>query len=363
MIEIEAIAEFVATNKEFIICAAFVTSLVITLIAIPSIIKVAEIKNLYDEPNKRGAHTSLIPTLGGLAIFAGVIFSITFWSSMYSFPELKYVISAIIIIFFVSIKDDIIALDPIKKIGAQLIAAFIIIFWGNIRLTSLYGIFGITDLPYWTSIALTLITLIVITNSFNLIDGIDGLAGAIGIVVSAAFGCCFYVIHEYGLAILAFSLAGTLIGFIRYNLTPAKIFMGDTGSLLIGLISAVLAIKFIEINKVTQFVLSGPAIAFGILVVPLFDTLRVFLLRILSGHSPFKPDQKHVHHVLLSLGVSHLQATLILVGINLFFIFIIKSTQSTISKTKTNKSRILKLCIVPVIKVFKTGFNVFNISK
>ncbi len=176
-------------------------------------------------------------------------------------------------------------------------------------------------LPYWPSIALSVLTIILVVNAFNLIDGIDGLAGSTGIVTNSCFAGLFIYMHQYELAAVCLAMAGAIFGFLRFNITPAKIFMGDTGSMLIGLISVVMAIKFIELNKFTGVnspdFFSAPAIAVAIMIGPIFDTLRVFVLRISKGISPFKADRKHIHHRMLRLGLSHTQTTLILVVLNI----------------------------------------------
>ncbi len=313
------------------IFGAFLTSLLIVYIAIPSIIKIAELKALYDEPGARKLHNTNIPTLGGLAIFAGFIFSILCWVDISTFPQLQFIIASIIIIFFIGIKDDIIAIDPLKKLGIQIIATVIIVHWGGIRLTSLYGIFGINDIPLWFSYFLSLFTILVITNSFNFIDGIDGLLGGIGIIITLTFAVLFNKLEDFNMVVISCALIGALIAFLVYNITPAKIFMGDTGSLLVGLVSAVMAIKFIEMNKITEnslpMVKSAPAIAIGILIIPLWDLLRVFVQRVIRRRSPFSADKNHVHHLLLKTGMNHLQATMMLILINIFFILIVFTLQ------------------------------------
>jgi UDP-GlcNAc:undecaprenyl-phosphate/decaprenyl-phosphate GlcNAc-1-phosphate transferase len=182
------------------------------------------------------------------------------------------------------------------------------------------GVFGIYDLPYWPSITLSILTIILIVNAFNLIDGIDGLAGVTGILTNGCFAGLFIYMHQYDLAAVSLAMVGAILGFLKFNFTPAKIFMGDTGSMLIGLITVVMAIKFIELNKFTAIkspeIFSAPALSVAILIGPIFDTLRVFILRISSGVSPFTADRKHIHHRMLMLGFSHLQTTLILITLN-----------------------------------------------
>jgi len=303
-----------------------VTAFVITFLAIPSIIKASLLKNLFDEPNGRKAHQSNIPTLGGLAIFAGVVFAFTFWSSGLDYQPIQHIVAALLIMFFIGIKDDIIDLSADKKFYGQVIASVIIAVFGNIRITTLCGLFGIYDIPYAASVIISILTILVIINSINLIDGVDGLAGGVAAISSFTFGLWFYQYDQIALCILSFSLCGALLAFLIYNFSPANIFMGDTGSLVIGLILAVLAINFIQLSFISPpdaFPFrTGPAMAVAILIIPLVDLLRVFILRVFSGKSPFKADKNHVHHVLLRAGFSHREVSLTLYLVNIAFILI-----------------------------------------
>jgi UDP-N-acetylmuramyl pentapeptide phosphotransferase/UDP-N-acetylglucosamine-1-phosphate transferase len=297
-------------------------SFMITFFAIPVIIQVAREKKMFDEPDERKVHKMVIPTLGGLGIFAGFILA-TLLGVPPGNTELQYFVAAAVVIFFLGIKDDILVLSPAKKFIGQLIAASIVIRFGGIQITNMHGFLGIHEIPQMASVVFTLFTIIVITNSFNLIDGVDGLAGSLGMLTSLVFGLYFLYINQLMYAVMAFSLTGSLAGFLIYNFSPAKIFMGDTGSLLIGIFNAVMVIKFINIAGKSDAVLpvaSAPAIGFAILLVPLFDTLRVFSLRILNRRSPFSADRTHIHHILLDYGFSHKMVTLILVSTNIAFI-------------------------------------------
>jgi UDP-N-acetylmuramyl pentapeptide phosphotransferase/UDP-N-acetylglucosamine-1-phosphate transferase len=303
-----------------------ITAFIITFLAIPSIIKVAVIKNLFDEPGERKSHKSNIPTLGGLAIFAGVVFSFTFWSAGFNFQSTQYIIAALIVMFFIGIKDDIVELTATKKLYGQLISAIIIVLFANIRITSLYGVFGIYQIPYWLSICISLFTILVIVNAFNLIDGIDGLAGGISAIAAFAFGLWFYNYNQIALCILSFALFSALLAFLVYNFSPANIFMGDTGSLTVGLIMAVLTINFLELSfdslPYAFPFRSSPAMAIAILIIPLFDILRVFIIRLMSRKSPLIADRNHVHHVLLDLGLTHREVSLTLYFVNIGFILL-----------------------------------------
>ncbi len=302
---------------------ATVLSFVITYFAIPVLIQVAELKHLYDEPDERKSHKSRIPTLGGLGFFAGfMLASAVCVPSQQTFP-LQYLLAAFFVIFIVGMKDDIVGLSPMKKLIGQLVAAFAVIYLGNLQIRNMYGFFGIGELPYHFSLLLTYFTFIVVINAFNLIDGIDGLAGSVGLLVSAVLGAYFLYTNELLYAVMGFSLAAGLAAFLIYNITPARIFMGDTGSLLVGLVNAALIVKFIEVagNPAGKMPIhSVPAIAFAILIIPLFDTLRVFAIRMSRGRSPFTADRHHIHHYMLALGLTHSQATLVAVLSNIGFI-------------------------------------------
>lgn len=306
------------------IILSFLTAFTLTYFAIPSIIHIAKKKNLCDEPGERRSHKESTPSLGGIGIFAGIIFSIIMWTPFRYFTDLQYILCAFIIIFLIGAKDDILPMSPWKKLVGELLAAGILIFKSNLKLTSLYGIFGIYALPEWVSVILTVFVIIVIINAFNLIDGINGLSGSIGGLISFILGIWFFLTGHIELAIVAFSTMGAIIAFLKYNFTPAKIFMGDTGSLLVGMICSILIIQFIELNAqipAHPYAFENvPAVAVGIMILPLFDTLRVFTIRILRGKSPFNPDRRHIHHLMIDLGLTHMQATGILVAVNIFFV-------------------------------------------
>lgn len=313
----------------YVIIASFLTAFTLTYFTIPSIIFIAKEKHLFDEPGERSSHTVKTPSLGGIGIFVGAIFAIVLWTPFQEFGNLQYILCSFIIIFLIGAKDDILPVSPTKKLIGQVLAASILVFKSNIELTSFYGLFGIhQELGRVFYILFSLFTILVIINAFNLIDGINGLAGSIGVLIAGVLGSWFFMIGRIELAIVAFTTAGAALAFLRYNFTPAKIFMGDTGSLLLGIVSAILIIKFIDLNYYLDNqnpykFKAAPAVAIGILILPLFDTVRVFVTRIVRGGSPFKPDRRHIHHLLIDYGFSHMQATATLVFVNVVFIALV----------------------------------------
>ncbi|HEX8676493.1 MAG TPA: MraY family glycosyltransferase [Segetibacter sp.] len=299
---------------EKIIAGGFIAFL-ITFTVIPAIITVAKVKKLYDEPDdNRKLHKEPIPSLGGLGMFIGFIFSILLTISFSAeAPEFQYYVAAFLLIFFLGIKDDIIIISPVKKFIGQIITSAILIYKAKLVITNMDGFLGVYQINTTCSYLLTVFALVVIINAFNLIDGVDGLAGSLGLISSLVFGIFFLINKNIPYAVLAFTFAGSLIAFLIYNFHPAKIFMGDTGSLMIGLVNSILVIKFIETGSNYSYypVTASPAIGFGILLLPLMDTLRVFSIRIMNGDSPFKPDRNHIHHVLLNHGFDHKSVTFI----------------------------------------------------
>ena len=294
----------------------------IAMFAVPSIIRVAHLKKILDTPNLRTVHAELTPRLGGLAMFAGFMSALTIFTSLDN--GVQQLLAGCIILFFIGLKDDLITISALKKFAVQLLATGIVMFMADIRITSFQGIFGIGELPIGLSYGFTFLVIIGITNAINLIDGLDGLAGTMVLIIACTFGVYFYLFGGAAFsnyAAVAFCLIGGVLGFLRYNFHKATIFMGDTGSLLCGFIVSVLAIQFIEMRAQP----ASPAVALGILFVPLFDTLRVSLMRIMKGTSPFIPDKNHIHHRLLAMGLSQIGTVLVLAIINILVILFVVS--------------------------------------
>lgn len=307
---------------------SFVFSLVIVLTAIPSVIRVSYLKHLYDVPDERKSHEKVVPTLGGLAIFAGFIISTSLTIEEQHF-NYNCLVGALMIIFFIGIKDDILITAPIKKLMGQLLATGILVVLGGVRITSMYGFLGVDQLSPEISSALTIFTLVVIMNGFNLIDGINCLSSGVSVVVSSFFGLWFWATGYNDLAIISTALIGSLLGFMWFNKTPAKIFMGDTGSLILGIIIGVQAVYFIRLNPESNWSINSvPIVAFGILIVPLFDTLRVFVSRVLRGKSPLNPDKNHIHHRLLEIGLTHMKASMVIMIFNVLFVIMVYSLRN-----------------------------------
>lgn len=289
--------------------------------AIPIIIHIAHEKELVDKPgDERKQHERITPLLGGLAIFTSLVSVYSIVGPATRLKAFPMLVGATMILYTVGLKDDLLVTAPGKKLISQVLAG-ILVYLGGIHITNMFGIFGLGHLSFIPSMLLTVITVVAIVNAYNLIDGVDGLAGSVGLIASLAFGSWYWSHGFTAIALLAFTLAGALLGFLWFNFYPARIFMGDAGSLVVGFLLAVMAIRFIEINAnglvESQVSDIAPLFAMTVLIVPIYDTLRVFLLRAIKKRSPFHPGRDHVHHQLLGMGFSQRGTVFVLSGINL----------------------------------------------
>lgn len=302
----------------------FLGAFLLTYITLPRTIRIAKRLGLVDKPDSRKSHTSRIPTMGGVSIFIGVLLISLVAIPFGEYQEFGFILAALIIVFLLGAVDDVDPILPISKLMGQMLAVLLVVVFADIRVSSLYGIFGIEMISYELSLLISFTVLIFLINSFNLIDGINGLSSSITILVASVLGIWFYMIGSLPYAVVSAAVAGSSLAFLKFNVTPARIFMGDTGSLVLGTICAVLTVQFLETSAYTaSFGVIGkaaPSVAFGLLIVPIFDTTRVFFLRLLRGRSPFLPDKNHIHHLLIAAGFSHMQSTAMLLGVNVLFI-------------------------------------------
>ncbi|HVG40894.1 MAG TPA: MraY family glycosyltransferase, partial [Chitinophagaceae bacterium] len=275
--------------KTGILC--FVTAFVIAMVLMPLLITLINRFKLYDVPNLRKEHTLPIPTMGGIAVCAAMAASCALW---FPFSSNVFIVSfffSMAVLFVIGIMDDMWDISANYKFAIQLGVALLICFSG-IRITSFNGLFGIYGLPISAQYTFTIIAIAGITNSFNLIDGIDGLAGGLGFMSLITLGLFLTLSHDATIALIGFALAGGILGFLYYNFNPARIFMGDTGSLVLGFAISVLCIRLIGLNieQLKPVLPHAPVFTLSIVLIPVFDTLRVFALRIWKGKSPFDPD-------------------------------------------------------------------------
>jgi UDP-N-acetylmuramyl pentapeptide phosphotransferase/UDP-N-acetylglucosamine-1-phosphate transferase len=231
------------------------------------------------------------------------------------------ILGSITLLFFLGLKDDILVLSPRKKFSGQLLAALLLIIFTDTRISGLSGILGVTLMPYWLSVVFTLFVYLLIINAFNLIDGVDGLAGSMALMASVAFGYVFYKSNDLSMVVLAAASVGAILPFLYFNFSKKrKMFMGDTGSMILGFIIAVFAVRFIDNSEelvTNKYNGTSPVLVLSFLFFPLLDTLRIFFIRlVIHKKSPFSPDKNHLHHRFLRLGFTHFKTTLIILIIN-----------------------------------------------
>lgn len=304
-------------SKELQIIISIIVSFVVVFQAVPLIINICRNTGLLETPLKRSSHQQPTPTFGGVAIFAGIMIGYFIWNFQDEGVLLHKVFVGIMILFFLGIKDDLYALSAVKKLWTQILASSIVIIGSDLRITHFLGIFGVNELPYVVSVLFTIFIFVALINSFNLIDGIDGLSSGIGMIACGFLGWWFLSNEFWSLACLSLCTSASLLAFMRFNLSKRqRIFMGDTGSLLIGYIITVLSIKYIHYNVNHEFAensifVSAPILVIALLFVPIFDSLRVFGLRITRGKSPFEADRLHMHHIMVDNGLSHASTSVI----------------------------------------------------
>lgn len=310
-----------------LIILSFIIPYLITVYLTPIIFRITLIKDITAHENGRTSHHGKVPLMGGLSVFAGFFIASLLLVDQQELSSLKELLAGTLIILMMGMKDDMFGVPAWKKIAGQALAAGILIFVGDVRFTDLHGFLGVGEIGYGLSVVITLITIVGLTNCYNLIDGVDALAAGLGSTGLTALAIWFGINGYQGLMMVSVILTASLIAFIPFNLrnNKRKIFMGDTGSMPLGFVIAFLIIQFNQLNigaTAPYDLISAPAISIGIAFVPVFDTLRVMLLRLLKQKSPFCADRNHMHHKFLALGLSHGQTSLLLALLNVGFILL-----------------------------------------
>jgi UDP-N-acetylmuramyl pentapeptide phosphotransferase/UDP-N-acetylglucosamine-1-phosphate transferase len=304
------------------IILGFFTAFVIGIITLPEIIKVIMGREVFDSPGGRKIHVGNIPTMGGAAVFVGFTLSALIWVPSADFGTFKYLFFALVLLAFTGIRDDMVALSSLNKFIIQLLAACVVVGLGGISIGSLYTLGIDIVFPEWLGFAISVFVIVGLTNSFNLVDGIDGLAASIALVCILFLGVWFYMTGFTNIALICASMCGAVLAFICFNWHPAKIFMGDTGSLFIGFFCSVILITFLNKNETLPVnemyrISNSVSLAMVLFIYPIFDTARIMMIRMSQRRSPFSPDKLHIHSLLLRLGLKHYQ---IAIFVNIFSI-------------------------------------------
>lgn len=327
--------------KSVFVLLAFAISLLLGMIITPRIVLISKRKRLFDRLDSRKEKRSPIPRLGGLAFFPIAMFSFSFMLGMrylldYEVPlnmesdllmSYMFVVAGLVLIFFVGLADDLIDVGYRTKFLVQIFCASLLTLIG-LAITDFQGILFIHEIPNFIGVLFTIGLVVLTINSFNLIDGVNGLCSGLSLVCLISLGSWFLYIENYVYAMFAFSMVGVVFAFFYYNIKGRRlqIFMGDTGSLTLGFMIIFLALKFVHDPNIEQTIdrcyqpVNTIALIAGLLFIPLFDTLRVFIGRLKSGLSPFNPDRTHIHHKLLSLGFTHVQSTFVIICSQLCFL-------------------------------------------
>lgn len=305
----------------FKIVLGFTFSFLITFACIPIIVKISRRKNLMDEPGTRSSHLRKVPNLGGVAIF----FSLGVCAPIFAyqlFDTYKFLFPSLVILFYIGVCDDITVVRAYKKLLIQILVSALIVVGSDVRIRSFFGLFGVNELNYFVSVIFSILTFVILINAFNLIDGIDGLAGGYSVLSSLLFSISFFWLGEYNYPLVIFCaiIIGAVLAFLYYNLSVSrvkKIFMGDTGSMILGFLLAFTAIGFIDVfiagkglGKPYYHLQTAPIIAVAILILPIIDTLTVIIIRVSQRKSVLEADKNHIHHRVLELGFSHRRSTL-----------------------------------------------------
>ncbi len=346
----------------------FLGAFLLTYVSIPKIIGVVEHKKLMDNPNKRSSHIKLTPTLGGVSFFITLMISFFFLNKWDISDNSIYIIPGLTLLFITGLKDDLVVLSPSSKLTSQIIAIAFVLSNDQMLIENLNGFFGITEISTFLAYPMSAFLMLTVINAYNLIDGIDGLASMVGIVISFIFGAVFYYLGLYYFSLLCVVMIATLMAFLRYNLSSdRKIFMGDTGSLIIGFIVSVLTMRFLtltptRLEELPFHLENVPLIVISILIVPLFDTARVFTIRVLNKRSPFSPDRNHTHHILIDLGFTHRKASIVIGIFNILFVVLFVVLGST--SNNLYATIFFVLAIISLVYIFyRLDFSFSNLKR
>lgn len=283
---------------------------------------------ITDSPDGiRKLHNRNIPTIGGgVFVTSFLIVTFVYYLLVTNYVPHVILILGVMIFLIIGIKDDLSSMSPLPRLWLHIVLSSLIILGMDLSIPSMFKIFGVTYLPEMVGFALSVFALVTIINAFNLIDGIDGLAGSLTLIGSVSFSFLFYVIDEPQWSVISLIYAGAIIGFLFHNVHPAKIFMGDSGSTVSGFFLGTMALIFIReaafTDTSTIFTNSAPIIAMSILSIPLFDMLRVFIVRLKKGKSPLHPDRMHIHHILEGKGLTHTWICIYLVLLNIIIMLL-----------------------------------------
>ena len=313
---------------EFLLMYLFAGIFLLTLFLLPRIRENSLRFKLYDSPDHRSSHSNIVPTLGGISFYISLLFALFYSQVFEENGNIVELIISITIMFFIGVKDDLQNLSARKKFFGQIIAVAVLMVKSDFRMQSFHGFMGVYELNNVVSIGISMFLILGLINSYNLIDGIDGMASIVGIIISSSFGFLFYKLGLYYYLSICITMIATLFAFLRFNFSPRKkIFMGDTGALVVGLVLGMLTLKLLSLGVSTFSALEinrkeMPLLILCILIIPAFDIARVMFIRLNRKNPIFSPDRNHIHHILIDSGLSHKKASIFVGCINITIILI-----------------------------------------
>lgn len=305
----------------------FAFGLATTYALVPSVINVVKVRRLFEKRNDRSSHHQPTPSFGGVAVYISLLLSLSYAEHLFEGDLSIYLITGLTVLFFVGLKDDLTGISPFNKLLAQLIATSFIFLSPQFQINDFHGFLGMHQIHVWIYLPLAYLVVAFFVNAYNLIDGIDGMSGMLGLLFSSGFAVFFLYFSEWVMFFTCLSLAGSLVAFLRFNLSnDKKIFLGDTGSLMLGFFFALCVVELLAQDLPKPYgirIQNFPYVLIALLYVPVLDSLRVFVVRIKEGRSPFSADRNHIHHIIMDyFEWSHMRTSLVITLLNLLvFIF------------------------------------------
>jgi len=311
----------------------FVTIFLVTYILIPKIRNISLTFNLTDTPGVRSSHATTTPSFGGVAFYVSFIIALFFLQFFFENQVSLTLLVGISVLFFTGVFDDLVNLRAKVKFFGQFLGVALLMSQPDFRIISMHGFLGVNEIPLIASIVGSMFFLLALINAFNLLDGIDGLTAITGIIVASFYSYMFYQLGYFYYLSISITTIATLLAFLRFNFSvKGKIFMGDTGSLTIGLVLGLLTLKLMTADAVYASLHFNPKqlplILVAVLFVPILDTCRVMMIRLLKGVSMFSADRNHIHHIIVDYGLSHRKASSLIgfvnfcIGLFMFFVIV-----------------------------------------
>lgn len=309
------------------ILVPFVSALLASIWVFPKVLKIAFDKNIVDNPDARKLQRVPVPVLGGVAVVFGILVALSVSQLFVDCSSLFTIVLAMVIMLFIGTMDDILDIPSTTRFVLEILVALMIIYTCDYSLDNLHGLWGVHELSPWVSLPLTVVTVVGIINAINLIDGVDGYSSGYCMMACSIFGVFFYIVGDMPMTLLAVACVAALIPFFLHNVfgRTSKMFIGDGGTLLMGCVMSVFVLNILKTStacvEYSDWGMGLVPLSLAVLCIPVFDTVRVMVMRILRGTSPFHADKTHLHHLFIEMGFSHIGTTISILFLNLSVIF------------------------------------------